>query len=183
MRDHGSAADASSIEPDAPFAVCLGASRDGQAWALAALYRRLHAKLLRYLVGRDPALAEVVAERVWDELSDGLRTFDGDETMFTSWAFAVARRQLVKVRTAEPELAASAGGAAALDAATRTALERVARLPEDEADVFLLRTVAGLSVDDVAWIVAKPRPVVRSLQQRAVERLVGQRARTQELVA
>lgn len=163
--------------------MCLGAARDGQAWALAALYRRLHAKLLRYLVGRDPALAEVVATRVWDELSYGLRTFDGDETKFTSWAFAVARRQLVKVRTEEPEVAVPAGGVLALDAATRTALERVARLPEDEAEVFLLRTIAGLSVDDIAWIVAKPRAVVRSLQQRGVERLVGQRARTQELVA
>ena len=54
---------------------------------------------------------------------------------------------------------------------------------EDEADVFLLRAIAGLTAEEVAWIVGKPRAVVHALQQRAIERLVQRRAQSTELVA
>ena len=182
MRARRPPSHALSIETESPFAVCLDAGRDGKAWALAALYRRLHAKLLRYLFARDPGLAEVVAARVWRHVSAGLPDFAGDEAAFTSWVFVLARRQLIAVRAETPELD-SARSAVALDEATRRALERVAQLPDAEADVFLLRTVAGLSVEDVALIVTKPRHVVRALQLRAIEQLAGAHRQTPELVA
>lgn len=160
----------------------LGAARDGKSWALAALYRALHPKLLRYVAALDPRLADNVTEQVWRDVSHGLKTFEGTEPEFTAWTFALARRQLVRAR----ELAPGGEDDAALerfDQRTKTALHRLAGLPEDEADIFLLRVVAGLSAEEVAWIVGRPRAVVHALQQRAVERLLQRRARMTELVA
>lgn len=178
-RDH-----ASSVEPEAPFSVRLDAARDGKAWALAALYRGLHSKLLRYVAVRDPRLADAVTEQVWRDVSHGLRTFEGNEAEFTAWTFALARRQLAKARELAPGDGADEDAAfARFDQRTQAALRRLAGLPDDEADVFLLRAIAGLTTEEVASIVGKPRGVVHALQQRAVERLVQRRARITELVA
>lgn len=177
-RDHPS-----FVDPEAPFSECLEAARDGKAWALAALYRTLHPKLLRYLSVRDPQLADEVAAHVWRDVSAGLRSFDGGEAEFTAWTFALARRQVVKSRALFGAVDDDGDALRRFDVRMQGALRRLGGLPEDEADVFLLRVVAGLSADEVAWIVGKPRSVVRALQQRALERLVRSRARPQELVA
>jgi RNA polymerase sigma-70 factor (ECF subfamily) len=47
----------------------------------------------------------------------------------------------------------------------------VACLPPDQADVVLLRLVAGLDVDQVARILGKQQGTVRVLQHRALRRL------------
>jgi RNA polymerase sigma-70 factor (ECF subfamily) len=163
--------------------VRLGAARDGKSWALAALYRTVQPKLLRYVAALEPRLADVVTQHVWRDISHGLKTFEGNEAEFTAWAFALARRQLVRAR----ELASENGGdddaLERFDQRTRAALQRLAGLPEDEADILLLRVVAGLTADEVAWIVGKPRAIVHALQQRAIERLLRRRAHPRELVA
>lgn len=162
----------------------LAAARDGKAWALAALYSSLHAKLLRYAAAREPRHAESVTEQVWRDVSHGLRSFDGTEAEFTAWTFALARRRLAKTRELAPDEGVDeVASLARFDRRTQAALSRLAGLPEDEADVFLLRAIAGLSAEEVAWIVAKPRTVVHALQQRAIERLVQRRAQSTELVA
>jgi RNA polymerase sigma-70 factor (ECF subfamily) len=177
-RDH-----ASSIEPEAPFSVRLDAARDGKVWALAALYRSLHSKLLRYVAAREPRVAEAVTEQVWRDVSHGLQTFDGSEAEFTAWTFALARRQLMKARELAPDEAHDDASLARFDQRTQAALRRLAGLPDDEADVFLLRAIAGLTTEEVAWIVGKPRGAVHTLQQRAIERLVQRRTHVTELVA
>jgi RNA polymerase sigma-70 factor, ECF subfamily len=178
-RDH-----ASSIEPEAPFSVRLDAARDGKVWALTALYRSLHSKLLRYVAAREPRFAEAVTEEVWRDVSRGLQTFDGTEAEFTAWTFALARRQLVKARELAPDEADDDDASLArFDQRTQSALRCLAGLPDDEADVFLLRAIAGLTTEEVAWIVGKPRGAVHALQQRAIEHLVRRRAHVTELVA
>ena len=47
----------------------------------------------------------------------------------------------------------------------------VADLPPDQAEVVLLRVVAGLGVDEVAEIMGKRPGTVRVLQHRALRRL------------
>jgi RNA polymerase sigma-70 factor (ECF subfamily) len=163
--------------------VRLGAARDGKSWALAALYRTVHPKLLRYVAALEPRVADAVTEQVWRDVSHGLRTFEGSEAEFTAWAFALARRQLVKARELAPADGGDADALDRFDQRTRAALHRLAGLPEDEADILLLRVVAGLSAEEVAWIVSKPRTVVHAVQQRAIERLLQRRARPTELVA
>jgi RNA polymerase sigma-70 factor, ECF subfamily len=176
--------DAWSIEPEAPFPVRLDAARGGKEWALAALYRSLQPKLLRYVAAREPRLADDVAAQVWRDVSRGLQTFEGNEAEFTAWTFALARRELVKARgLVVDEDGADEAALARFDQRTQAALRRLACLPEDEADVFLLRVIAGLTADEVAWIVGKPRGVVHALQERAIGRLVQRRAHLTELVA
>ena len=172
----------SSIDAEAPFSERLEAARDGKAWALAALYRTLHAKLLRYLAGREPNAADGVARRVWQDVSAGLPYFEGGESEFAAWVFSLAREQLAQAQAVGLD-DVEAHALRRFDRRTQAALRTLASLPEDEADVFLLRAVAGLTTEEIARIVGKPRPVVQTLQQRAVERLVRSRADTRELVA
>jgi RNA polymerase sigma-70 factor, ECF subfamily len=57
------------------------------------------------------------------------------------------------------------------------ALARIASVPSDQADVVLLRVVAGLEVAEVAGILGKKQGTVRVLQHRALHRLAEQLAR------
>jgi RNA polymerase sigma-70 factor (ECF subfamily) len=55
--------------------------------------------------------------------------------------------------------------------AQEAAAALAASLPADQADVVLLRVVAGLDVDQVAEILGKKAGTVRVLQHKAVRRL------------
>lgn len=57
------------------------------------------------------------------------------------------------------------------------ALAHIASLPPDQAEVVLLRLVAGLDVAQVATIVGKKAGAVRVLQHRALKRLSGRLVR------
>ena len=54
---------------------------------------------------------------------------------------------------------------------SEAALARIATLPTGQAEVVLLRVVAGLDVAEVATIVGKKAGAVRVLQHRALKRL------------
>jgi RNA polymerase sigma-70 factor, ECF subfamily len=60
---------------------------------------------------------------------------------------------------------------------TEVALARIAALPPGQAEVVLLRILAGFEVADVAKIVGKKPGAVRVLQHRALQRLAEQLAR------
>lgn len=70
--------------------------------------------------------------------------------------------------TTEPTPEETVVSASAGDEAARRI---VALLPADQADVILLRVVAGLSVEAVASIVGKRPGTVRVLQSRGLKRL------------
>jgi RNA polymerase sigma-70 factor (ECF subfamily) len=56
---------------------------------------------------------------------------------------------------------------------TRRALEHVASLRPDEAEIVVLRVIAGLSAKDVAAITGRSAGAVRVIQHRALRRLAG----------
>jgi RNA polymerase sigma-70 factor (ECF subfamily) len=58
--------------------------------------------------------------------------------------------------------------------ATEAALERVATLPPDQAEVILLRVLGGLPVDEVATILGKRPGTIRVAQHRALRRLAAE---------
>jgi RNA polymerase sigma-70 factor, ECF subfamily len=137
---------------------------------------------LRYLRGRAGDDADDIAQDAWIAAARGLPSFNGDASGFRAWLFTIARNRLVDVRrqaarrddvvaetpapASSPEdqvVAASAGEAAA---------KRIAALlPPDQADVILLRVVAGLTVQEVAAIVGKRPGTVRVLQSRGLKQL------------
>jgi len=180
------------------FLGILTAAQEGGEWAVATLYRWLHPALVGFLRGRVGDEAEDLAAETWLAVSRGLRGFSGDETAFRSWVFTIAHRRLVdhhranarRLRTrsltpgdgpggadedalvAEPaspdDPAAETVSAMSSDQAVRRI---VSLLPADQAEILLLRVVAGLAVEDVAQITGRKPGTVRVLQHRALRRL------------
>jgi len=190
------------------FQGILAAAQEGGDWAVAILYRWLQPALVGYLRGRAGDDAEDLAAETWLAVARGLAGFSGDEAAFRSWVFTIAHRRLVdhhrarsrRVRTrslvgddgsggtiedgpaADPpgpdDPAAEALTAVATDEAVRRI---VALLPADQAEIVLLRVVAGLPVEDVARITGRRPGTVRVLQHRALRRLAERLDRPEEL--
>lgn len=171
------------------FEVTLAEARAGEREALARLYRDLHTPILRYLVALEPAEAEDLASEVWLQVIAGLDRFHGDERGFRAWAFTIARSRTVDLRrrrrrrptiAADPEeldrhaTIRDVEEEALQELATREAIARIATLTRDQAEVILLRVLAGLSVRDVSAIMRKRPGTVRVLQHRALRRLAAQ---------
>lgn len=186
----------------------LTAAQEGGDWAVAILYRWLHPAVVGYLRGRAGDDAEDLAAETWLAVARGLRNFSGDEAAFRSWVFTIAHRRLVDHHRArsrrlptrslvadgrsgspvEDGLSADPPGpddpaAEAVAAVTSDEAVRriVALLPADQAEIVLLRVVAGLPVDDVARITGRRPGTVRVLQHRALRRLAERLDRPEEL--
>jgi RNA polymerase sigma-70 factor (ECF subfamily) len=185
------------------FQGILAAAQDGGEWAVAILYRWLHPTVVGYLRSRAGDDAEDLASETWLAVARGLAAFSGDEAAFRSWVFTIAHRRLVDhhratARRPRPhtlnrgddddrdgsiELPAPddpAGDVIAALAADDAVRRIVSLLPKDQADIVLLRVVAGLPVEDVAAITGRRPGTVRVLQHRALRRLADRLARDQQ---
>ena len=183
-----------SVEPGAGafgqgFPELLAAAKVGAPWALEALYRELHPRVLAFMANRAPGEAEDLASEVFVSMAEGLSRFEGDEHQLRAWVFTIAHRRLVDLwrrrgrRRTEPvepaDLTGLAGeGDAEADAvdslSTAEALRAIARLPALQAEVVLLRVLADLPVEEVAAIVGRRPGTVRVIQHRALARLARQ---------
>jgi len=176
------------------FKGILTAAQDGGEWAVAILYRWLQPAVVNYLRARAGDDAEDLASETWLAVARALPTFSGDETAFRSWVFTIAHRRLVdhhrasarrpRTKTLTPaegdghegpvelpgrdDPAAEVVTAVAGDEAVRRI---VALLPPDQAEIILLRVVAGLPVEEVAEITGRRPGTIRVLQHRALRRL------------
>lgn len=167
------------------FGETLAAAQAGEEWALAALWRDLNPRVLRFLAVRHREDAEDVAAETWVRAIRGLDRFRGDEVELRAWFFTIARRTSIDwirrtVRrptvALDPDVELPAARddveAGVMDAiATEAALGLVRRLPADQAEVVLLRVVAGLDTERVGAIVGKRPGTVRVLQHRALRQL------------
>lgn len=183
------------------FLGILTAAQEGGDWAVAILYRWLHPAVIGYLRGRAGDEAEDLAAETWLAVARGLRGFSGDEAAFRSWVFTIAHRRLVDHHRAKSRRLLTRsltpgdgpGGTtedgpisepvsqddpAGETVAAMTSDEAVGRivslLPADQAEIVLLRVVAGLPVEDVAQITGRRPGTVRVLQHRALRRLAQQ---------
>jgi len=168
------------------FESVLIAAQTGAEWAVAVLYRELHPAVLRYLHGQEPREAEDIESETWLDVARGLTRFRGQEADFRRWVFAIARRRLIDFRRqagrrrtepaptdaiAERMPPGDAEAEAMEGMSTQDALAWIAGLPHDQAEVLLLRVVAGFSAQEVATIMGKRPGTVRVLQHRALARL------------
>jgi RNA polymerase sigma-70 factor (ECF subfamily) len=173
------------VEPD--FDAAVVAAPAGEEWAITLLYRELHPRLARYLRVRAAHVADDLEAEVWLAIAEQLHRFEGDATAFRAWAFSIARRRLADHRrqtarrrtdTAPLEVIDRASPAAdperiVLDelAGDEAAAFVVRTLPADQAEVVLLRVVAGLEVEQVATLLGKRPGTIRVMQHRGLRRL------------
>ncbi len=151
------------------------------------LWRALHPPLLRYLAVRGDDAPEDIASETWMHVVKGLAGFEGNAAEFRAWLFTIARNRAIdhgRARTRRPavpvgepaslpsrESAPSAEEQVVAKDETARALELVATLPPAQAEMVMLRVVAGLEVADVARLVDKKPGAVRVAVHRALQTL------------
>jgi len=185
LRAGGLCADTQHVVGD-DFARVLAEAQAGNDDQFAVLWRDANPALLRYLRVLAPENADDIAAETWVHVVRGLTRFVGDEAAWRAWLFTTARRRLIdQVRTrkrhpAEPlddvsvaDLPRSPDAAqVALDnLATQSAIALLSQLPAPQADVIMLRVVAGLDTDAVAEILGKTPGNVRVMAHRGLKRL------------
>lgn len=167
----------------------LMAARGGDEAGFATLWRDLHPRLLRYLRSRGDEGPEDLAAETWMHVVRGLGTFEGGVPEFRAWIFTIARhraidqgrsrsRGLSVVTVADPvdavgwtPLASSAEQHVIDNEDTAAALRLVATLSPSQAEMVMLRVVAGLDVNDVAALLGKRPGAVRVGVHRALRSL------------
>ncbi len=185
LRGGGTCADTQHVVGD-DFGRVLADAQGGSDDQFAVLWRDSNPALLRYLRVLAPENAEDIAAETWMHVIRGLPRFVGDEAAWRAWLFTTARRRLIdqarvhKRHPAEPldEISAAdvprspdAAQLALDNLATESALALVSRLPALQAEVIMLRVVAGLDTDTVAGLLDKSPGNVRVLAHRGLKKL------------
>jgi len=169
--------------PDFEGTLAAAQARDEQA--LRVLFVTHHPRLLRFLRALEPRAADDLAGDVWLAVARHLAGFEGDEAAFRAWLFTIARNRLADhrrrssrrpgivplSRDAEPTAADTAEDLVERASADEAVARICALLPSDQAEVVLLRVVAGLAVEDVAELTGRSPGSVRVIQHRALKRL------------
>jgi RNA polymerase sigma-70 factor (ECF subfamily) len=142
--------------------------------------------LLRYLRLSAGDAAEDLASEVWLEVAKRIARFRGGELEFRSWLFTVARRRMIDLQRYETRHparptenverldrpASDDTAAKAMEGiSTEAALALIATLPREQAEIIVLRVVAGLDVAQVARIVGKSPGAVRVAAHRGLRAL------------
>jgi len=170
------------------FGVTLANARTGDEAAFACIFRDVQPALLRYLrlITVEP---EDVAGETWVQVVTGLRRFRGEEQDFRAWLFTIARNRAADAgrsrhrRPAVPlDMTDAAQQLTTPDTAdqaqeavsTQVAMDLIKSLPREQAEIIMLRVVAGLDTGDVARIVGKSPGAVRVSAQRGLRRLAAQ---------
>jgi RNA polymerase sigma-70 factor (ECF subfamily) len=182
----------------ADFAVVLTAAQQGDEAAFETLWHDSQPALLRYLHVIAPDAAEDIAAETWVHVIRGLARFRGDERNWRAWLFTTARRRVIDqtrqlVRRpatsleALPDLAqAGVPGLHSPDAAdlalenlaTWAAIEIIGRLPRLQAEVIMLRVVAGLDTEAVSRLLDRSPGAIRVASHRGLQRLASLLAET-----
>ena len=169
------------------FAARLVAAKNGDEQAFLEIFRSVQPGLLRLLRTLCGDLAEDVASDTWLGVIRGMQRFDGDEQSFRAWVFTIARaRRIDRLRAegrrpptvdiqdvAEAELPHRDEVTASVEyrMSTEAALRLIGALPPDQAEIILLRVVAGLDVAHTARVLGKRPGTVRVLAHRGLRRL------------
>lgn len=169
------------------FPDVLGAAQDGQNWAVEQLFIDLQPRLLRFLRGLEPKVADDLAGDVWVSIARNIREFSGDLAGFRGWVFTIARRRIADYRRSagrRPATPTDHEFFNGLRSSRDTAQEVVDQLssqaavdllvhalPEDQAELLMLRVLGQLDVLVVAEMMGRSPNWVRVTQHRALRRL------------
>jgi RNA polymerase sigma-70 factor (ECF subfamily) len=168
------------------FEETLHAARAGDETAFVRLFRDVQPVLLRYLTALGGPLAEDAAADTWVSVVRGLDGFSGDEAGWRAWVLTIGRARLTDALRKAGRLPVPVDAAAALAReparddveamaaeviTTEEALALVGRLPREQAEVVLLRHLAGLDVATTAQVLGRSPGAVRVAAHRGLRRL------------
>ena len=185
LRGTGLCADTQHVVGD-DFARVLADAQGGSEDQFAVLWRDANPALLRYLRVLAPENAEDIAAETWVHIIRGLPRFIGDEAAWRAWLFTTARRRLIDqarlrkrhpaeplddVSAAEMPRTPDAAQIALENLATKSAIALLSQLPPPQAEVIMLRVVAGLDTEAVAALLGKTPGNVRVMAHRGLKKL------------
>jgi RNA polymerase sigma-70 factor (ECF subfamily) len=168
------------------FAALIAAAKRGDEAAFSILWRNANPSLLRYLRVVTPEHAEDVAAETWVQVLRGLAQFTGDESAWRAWLFTTARRRVLDqvrhrarhpaeplddIHASEVPRTADAEQLAMDNIATERAIALVSRLPDQQAEVIMLRVVAGLETEVVAQMLGRSPGAIRVAAHRGLKKL------------
>jgi RNA polymerase sigma-70 factor, ECF subfamily len=172
---------------DGHFSRVLSGAQERDEWAFAELFREWNPVLLRFLGARAPDVAEDLASDVWAGVARQLGSFEGGRSEWRSWLFTMAHGCLVdhvrrrSRRRTDPSPPVDFLNEAAVDDPAAEVTDRmstqgaidslIGSLTAEQAEVVLLRVVAGLDAAEVAQIMGHSTGWVRVTQHRALRRL------------
>jgi RNA polymerase sigma-70 factor, ECF subfamily len=165
----------------------LGRARAGDESGFLELWRALQPRLLRYLRVQSGEDCEDIAAETWLQIVRDLPSFIGTADGFRGWLFTIARHRAIDAARAKaarpvipiadvatvarPEVSPSAESEAMDRLSTEQALDLLASLPSEQAELVALRVIAGLDVAAVAHIVGKSPGAVRVSVHRGLRAL------------
>ena len=175
------------------FEAVLTAAQQGDEAAFGTLWHDGQPALLRYLRVIAPDSAEDIAAETWTHVVRGLASFRGTEQNWRAWLFTTARRRVIDQTRQQmrrpatslealPDIAlADLAGLHSPDAAdlalenlaTRKAIEMIAHLPPMQAEVIMLRVVAGLDTETVGRLLGRSPGAIRIAAHRGLKQLAS----------
>lgn len=168
-----------TIGPD--FPQVLAAAQEGAEWAWTQLYHSVATQVAGYAKAKGAPEPEDVVGDVFHDAARNVKSFDGTESQFRSWIFGIAHNRLVDqwrkqgrrkdLAQSSPQAAESAETAAMARVQDGPAFAALAHLTEQQRNVLVLRTVADLSLEEVAVVLDTNINAVKALQHRAVVQL------------
>ena len=164
--------------------------RDGDADAFEALYARHKGALYRYCLRHcaERGTAEETFQDVWMRVI-GARTRYQPRAKFTTWLYRIARNRVIdryradnpgRFQSLDDENPASQPAAdevfephRRLSSQRRVARlkERIAALPAEQRDAFLLHEEGGLGLEDIAALTGVGRETAKSRLRYALSKL------------
>jgi RNA polymerase sigma-70 factor (ECF subfamily) len=192
------------MQPSDPDVRLMLAFRDGDETALAALYRRWAARLLRYLerIVKEPAVAEELLQDTFIRVLDARERY-APEARFSTWLFHIARNlacnELARSRSRHPHVSTDAGEDLRGETSARLVLVSSGPAPDDHADArreharferalatlperqqtaLWLAVVEGQSYEEIASVLGSSVQSVKNLVHRARATLADRLAET-----
>ncbi len=162
----------------------------GEESAIEALYRTHYDTIYRYILLRvgSRSTAEDVTSQVFLGMVRGLGRYSDEGKPFVAWLYGIAQKQVaffMRGHSRAPsavdldavvELAADSAGplATAEQRELRGAIARaLAKVPDGQREVLMLRYILSLSVAETAAVVGRSEGAVKQLQLRGLTTLKG----------
>ena len=146
----------------------------GSDSAFTLLWRNYQPRMVRYLAmfTNEP---EDLCSEVWIKIATSIRSFQGDSKAFKGWIYTIARNAATDLARKKQRI----GTSVELDesdwigenSTMVEVMDLVKRLPQEYAEVIMLRVVADLDASEVAEIVGKTQGNVRVLTHRGLKQL------------